>query len=687
MEQVFLELLNMSITASWLVLAIIIFRWIFKKAPKSLCVILWALVGIRLICPFSVESILSLIPSTETVPQNIMYMQNPEINSGIHALNSTINPVISDVFAPNPATSANPLQIVVYIASHIWVLGMIVMVLYTTISYICLKRKVREAVPIRDKVWMCDRIETPFILGVIRPNIYLPSSMSEEDVTYVLAHEKAHIKRHDHWWKPLGFALLTVYWFNPIIWIAYVLLCRDIELACDEKVLNEMGTEIKRAYSMALINCSVPRKMIAACPLAFGEIGVKERVKTVLNYKKPAFWVMIIAVVASVIVTVCFLTNPIETNEDEKPKHTVSVSSSVYANVDLSENVLSAEDAQVVVNILEIANWEDDYNNRVMGTFYFVVDGVNLIYSDTEGMFYNEEELQSVYINEADRLLVNQIVYKYLYSSFTDSKATEWFDFLTDFEGVDETMVYEHADLQGMKFEYYLGGITIYNGNTVIREISPCINAFFCDLTQDGIPELCMTWCFGSGLIDERVVVYDSVQDVFYKLEERGYYDYVLSLLDETLIVTKVKYSTDEIVAQGPIVLEENSESGELYLKILSENSNEVIYELSSGIYLAGVEKDTYPPTASTGEWPYIYIDASTKDFRIGQSLLMSYAIFGTYEFDGTKLTLFVGDNHQGDKYVLYINEYGNFEYNEDESDVSEHQWLKEGMVFGLMPE
>ena len=310
MEAIFLKMLNMSITASWLVLAIIILRLILKKAPKAISVFMWALVGVRLICPFSFESILSLIPSAETVPQDIIYSETPAIHSGVPIFNSTVNPIISENLAPEVGASVNPMQIIAFVASVVWIAGIVAMVLYTVISYFRIHRKVREAVPYQENIWLCDHIDTPFILGVIRPRIYLPSNMNEQDIEYVIAHEKAHLKRHDHWWKPLGFLLLTVYWFNPILWIAYILLCKDIELACDEKVIKDMGTEIKKPYSEALINCSVPRKMISACPLAFGEVGVKGRVKSVLNYKKPAFWIIAVAVIASVVVAVCFLTNP-----------------------------------------------------------------------------------------------------------------------------------------------------------------------------------------------------------------------------------------------------------------------------------------------------------------------------------------------------------------------------------------
>ncbi len=310
MESVFLKIFNMSITACWLVLAVVLLRFLLKKAPKWLTLVLWCFVGLRLICPWSFESVFSLIPSTETIPQNITTTDTPHVNSGISYFNSTVNPVISQTFAPTPEESASPMQIIVFIATVVWLSGVTAMLIYTAISYLRLRRKTHESVNLRDNIMLCDRIDTPFILGLFRPKIYLPSNLYESDSEYVIAHEKAHLKRGDHLIKPISFLLLTVYWFNPVLWVAYVLLCRDIELACDEKVIKQMGSEIKKPYSTALINCSIPRHSIAACPLAFGEVGVKSRIKAVLNYKKPAFWIIIVAVLASIVVAVCFLTNP-----------------------------------------------------------------------------------------------------------------------------------------------------------------------------------------------------------------------------------------------------------------------------------------------------------------------------------------------------------------------------------------
>ena len=310
MSEVFLKVVNMSISAGWLVLAVLVLRLILKKAPKWVNVLLWGIVAVRLICPFSIESALSLIPSRETISPEIMMDWTPEISTGIDTLDQVVNPVISTSFAPNPGTSANPLQILIPVAANLWLLGVIIMLAYTAISYLTLRWKLRTAVILRGNIFQCETVSSPFVLGILKPRIYLPYAMDGKNLDHVVAHEQAHIQRKDHWWKPLGILLLTVYWFNPLMWVAYILLCRDIELACDEKVIAELGNEQRADYTQALVACAVNRRMIAACPLAFGEVGVKERVKSVMNHKKPAFWVVVLSIIACAIVAVCFLTNP-----------------------------------------------------------------------------------------------------------------------------------------------------------------------------------------------------------------------------------------------------------------------------------------------------------------------------------------------------------------------------------------
>ena len=311
MAAVFLKLLNLSISASWLVLAVLVLRLVSKRSPKWMNVLLWGIVALRLVLPFSVESALSLIPSAETVsPAVVQFDPAPTITSGVSIIDNAVNPSLSEHFAAVPTMSVNPLYVWTEIAGWVWLIGLGAMLLYALVSYLRLRRRVRVSLPVQDHIYLCDAISSPFILGVVKPRIYLPSGLDEVQRQNVLSHEQAHLARRDHWWKPLGFALLAVYWFNPVLWLAYALLCRDIELACDERVIRTMDESAVKTYSTVLLACSMPRKAVITCPLAFGEVGVKERVKNALHYKKPAFWVVAASVAVCVVVAVCFLTNP-----------------------------------------------------------------------------------------------------------------------------------------------------------------------------------------------------------------------------------------------------------------------------------------------------------------------------------------------------------------------------------------
>lgn len=311
MSGIFLKLLNLSISASWLVLVVLALRLVLKRAPKWVNVLLWGMVALRLMLPFSIESALSLIPSAETVsPEVVQFDPAPTITSGVTIIDNAVNPSLRESFAAAPLASVNPLYVWTYLAGWVWLIGLAAMLAYALVSYLRLRRRVSASIPLRENIYVCDEVPSPFILGIVRPRIYLPSALDEAQRGSVLSHERAHLARRDHWWKPLGFALLAVYWFNPLLWLAYTLLCRDIELACDERVLRGMDAGQVKAYSSALLACSVPRRMIAACPLAFGEVGVGARVKNALRYKKPAFWVVAASVIVCIVVAVCFLTNP-----------------------------------------------------------------------------------------------------------------------------------------------------------------------------------------------------------------------------------------------------------------------------------------------------------------------------------------------------------------------------------------
>ena len=307
----FSNILNASIAASWMVLAVIILRYLLKKAPRWTHVALWGLVAVRMLLPFSIESAFSLIPSKETVPREILVYEGTRLQESAF-LDVVSNPVFSGSVTVELGETVDRVQISLVKMNLIWIMGIAVLLLYTAVSYWRLRRRVSEATILRGNIYQSENVASPFVLGLIRPRIYLPYGMNEQDLGHVVAHEQAHIRRRDHWWKPLGFFLLTIHWFNPLMWMAYVLLCRDIELACDEKVIKELGDEQRADYTQALVVCSVSRRSIAACPLAFGEVGVKERVKSVMNYKKPAFWIIAVSVITCAVVAICFLTNPVK---------------------------------------------------------------------------------------------------------------------------------------------------------------------------------------------------------------------------------------------------------------------------------------------------------------------------------------------------------------------------------------
>lgn len=318
MEAIFLKLVNMSITASVMILCVILLRLLIRKAPRKYCCILWMLVGLRLICPVTLESALSLIPSAEPIPKAILEGNTLWVNTGIEALDRPINTYFGDYYYEGVSVPVDYKARILDVLAWIWLAGVAGMLLYGWINFFFLRRRLSTAVHMEEMLWQSEKVQSPFILGVFRPRIYLPFSLKEPQLTYVLAHEKAHLRRGDHFIKPLGFLLLSVYWFNPLVWLAFILLCRDLEQACDERAIQGMSEAEKKEYAKSLFSLSVRNRGISACPVAFGEAGVKERIKSVLQYKKPALWVAVLAVVGCVVAGVCFLTNPKE-QEDHAP--------------------------------------------------------------------------------------------------------------------------------------------------------------------------------------------------------------------------------------------------------------------------------------------------------------------------------------------------------------------------------
>lgn len=310
MDDVFLKLVNLSISASWLILAVLVLRVVLKKAPKWVMPLLWGVVALRLVCLFSIESALSLIPSAETIPSEIVTETREPVLYEQATLDIVTNPTLPSAAEVPVGVSRQQAQVDFNIYSVLWLAGMAALLVHALVSAGKLKRKLATAILLRDNIYESEFVDSPFVFGVVKPNIYLPMHMDEGTAAYVIAHERAHLARRDHWWKVLGYLVLALHWFNPLVWLAYILFCRDIELACDEKVVKGLDGAARADYSQALLSCAAPKRAVAACPLAFGEGNIKMRVKSALHYKKPAFWVAAAAVLAVVIVAVCFLTNP-----------------------------------------------------------------------------------------------------------------------------------------------------------------------------------------------------------------------------------------------------------------------------------------------------------------------------------------------------------------------------------------
>ena len=569
MNEFFLKIINMSISASWLIFAVLILRLVLKKAPKWVNVLLWGIVAIRLICPFSFESALSLIPSAETFPKKIISGPSFDVQSGITPVDNRINDYLGDRYFEGVTVPANNGNTIMTILTIVWTIGILLLVAYTVISYWRLHREIDTAVRYKDNIFQSENVSSPFVLGLIKPRIYLPFKLDGQDMEHVVAHEQAHIRRKDHWWKPLGFLLLTIHWFNPLMWLAYVLLCRDIELACDEKVIKGLSNEQRADYTQALVACSVNHRMIAACPLTFGEVGVKERVKSVMNYKKPAFWVIIIAVIICVGVAACFLTNP------KQDRYTLRI---VVPAGSQEEFVYTEEEVSTVRNSIKI--WSGDGLgdtevllfpvNKTAETGYtatYLTHGMPVEFDAEKDTWFkigvnmqnstNEDIIVYVEVENVEVRIVDEI-----------NSVIKWFDYTENPSAMDDESTINLPIYPDVTFSYNQAQIIAskpfdtseLTDHTILITGMPIWNAYFADLTGDDYPEICATYTFGSGIIDSRIIIYDYAKGSSYELSDRGYFDFTLRLneADGYLYVDKTKYNTDELVETGRLVFKNN---------------------------------------------------------------------------------------------------------------------------------
>lgn len=418
MSEFFLTIVNMSISASWIVLVVLLLRLLLKKAPKWIAVLLWGIVGLRLIMPFSFESVFSLIPSSEAISK-APNSPRPHFESGITIVDNQVNDYLGERYYEGITRPTGHFSDITTILAFVWIVGIVLLLAYTIISYSRVKNKICTAILLRDNIYQSENVVSPFVLGIIKPKIYLPFAMNEQDMKHVIAHEQAHIHRKDHWWKPMGFLILTLHWFNPLMWLGYVLLCRDIELACDEKVIKELNAEQKADYSQALLDCSVNRRTIAACPLAFGEIGVKDRVKSILNYKKPAFWIIVLAIIASVAVAVCFLTNPTSDKLNRLELYEVTPEDDIQAKYDNEEFVYQKLHYKMADGTWACEGYTYKYrleitgkmNNAEKDTTYIVLSNSKDITFDQVWKANGFSSLMSDYFDPNDAVIVGHRLY------------------------------------------------------------------------------------------------------------------------------------------------------------------------------------------------------------------------------------------------------------------------------------
>ena len=694
----FSNILNTSITASWLILVVIGLRLILKKAPKWVNVALWGIVALRLLMPFSIESPLSLVPSVETVSDQLLQAE-PEYSHGEAQLDIITNPNYGSFVTMDLDDSMDTFQWSMVKMSLVWYAGIAAMSIYTLISFIILRRKLRTAVILRDNLFQCETVSSPFVLGIMKPKIYLPYGMDDQNLSHVIAHEQAHIRRKDHWWKPLGFLLLTIHWFNPLMWVAYILLCKDIEMACDEKVIAELGNEQRADYTQALVACAVNRRMIAACPLAFGEVGVKDRVKSIMNYRKPTFWIIVTALVVCIVVAVCFLTDPNPSREFSMSGDNVS-NLKPEAIVDRIMDIENFDNSGVYMNSLNFSlqvdsdfNWADSQavtyffmksKTTYMGQLrIFPNEGKYFLTEPSEGqeqqsIFLLRHYLEAVkylpqkvirqmapadqYIiehreegtpNDYERVITytsdgakeiegwnihlrilplhedgegysgtGEEVIDVFYSSGngrTSNPTVQWFDYTED----PSEMSYEQElkiqldEFPGITFKYTPYDIIATTswddsntaGKTYLISGLPIWNAYFCDLTGDGLPEICSQVSYGSGIIDNRVIIHDYANGASYSLIDRGYHDYYLRMNDADgyLYVDKKVYNSDELVSSGRLVYKDGCimvEETDIHASLIMVPTDTKLQGLHAGALLLPIDGNTYRYllTDNTGE-------------------------------------------------------------------------------------
>jgi len=707
MDKLFLTILNMSFTGAFVIAVICLVRLPLKKAPKIISYCLWAVAGFRLVFPFSIESIFSLIPfNAQPIPTDIAMQQTPRINSGIPFMNSAVSEILP--VAP-PQASVNPLRIWTSIGTDVWLFGFCVFTIYGIFSFIVMKRKMKDSIHIKENIYKSENIKSPFVLGIFNPKIYLPTGLTEHETDYILLHEKTHIRRHDHIIKFFAYFVVCVHWFNPLAWIAFLLMGVDMEMSCDERVLKEIGGELKKDYSMSLLSLATERRFISGSPLAFGEGGIKERIKNVLNFKKSSRVVIFGAITLVAILTVGFAVNRnSQTASDgaggidelngiaEMAIVYEAIPNSPFKDITLIPNANYESVSSIIPvyreifldnyergkqigfaegeegmnwRIYEIKNYRQDYllavndigTEHVMSTYraevlkQYVIENTTekekfeklaavTLFKDgsanlttppissfafVEPYYYTfkDDELLIHYENSStfaifdvmddDTLAfksstvplfadkgaryINSPDYYPSKTPTTTYKPQKWIDFKNSidsengalyWDSIGEIKLDEFPDTTFTCTSEKLTATKKFNNEEIRMELfegMPIWEVYFADLNGDELPEICANVSFGSGIVDNSILIYDYAHSQLHNLSDRMIFDYYLSIEDDQLTIRQKDFMDTKTLARGTMGL---FTSGGFGYNLITFGIDRTIPE------------DKIPPTVSTSNPP-----------------------------------------------------------------------------------
>lgn len=579
----FPKILNMSLTASVAIVFVMLLRLLLKKAPKVISYALWGVVLFRLLCPVSFESGMSLFGLFETptvdatdrtsmveyIPSNIVHTEYPEVVLPVPGIGDTITEALPK---GEEQLRADPLEGSIFIATYVWWGGILVMAIYGFVTWLQLRRRLVTASPLRENIYLADDIDSPFVMGLIRPKIYLPSELEQREQPYIILHEQYHIRRLDHIVKALAFVALCIHWFNPLVWVAFVLSGKDMEMSCDEAVVRKLGTEIRADYTASLLSLATGKRIIAGMPLAFGEGNTKGRIKNLANWKRPAFWVVLVAIIACIVLAVGLLTNPKMVSTPYPITSTLQRDDVQWAQITLwgdeTEHIeLDVEQTQELIYILNNINERDFVHSKVpehdLSLMVYCGEMEILLHWDgdfTEFIFDSDTAKD---IDEDYRYINNQELNAFL-SKFCPHTIVKWFDYTDNPSAMEDELTIELPEYPGVTFTYNRAQITAskpfdnseLTGHVIMISGMPIWNAYFTDLTGDGYPDICATYSYGSGIIDTRIVIHDYANGASYELSDRGYHDFYLRLNEDDggLYVEKRVYPNGELVSSGRLI-------------------------------------------------------------------------------------------------------------------------------------